>query len=65
VGGPNTARARDADPVAAAVASATEDERRATDEELAALREARADRRPFATGAEVTVEIAERSRRDE
>lgn len=62
--GPNTARAHDADPVAAAVANAPEDERPATEEEIAALREARADDRPFISGAAVTAEILERSRRE-
>jgi hypothetical protein len=60
--GPNTARTERTDPVAAAVASAKEAGRPATDQEVSALCEARADGRPFASGTKVTVEIAERSR---
>lgn len=63
--GPHTARAPELDPVAAAVESAPEDERPATAEEIAALREAREDPRPLVSGAAVSAEIAERARREE
>jgi hypothetical protein len=53
------------DPVALAVANAVEDERVPTEEELQALREARADKRPLLSGAEVSATLAERSRREE
>ena len=61
---PNAARSAALDPVALAVASAPEDERPASEEELQALRDARADHQPPVPGAAVTAEIAERSRRD-
>jgi hypothetical protein len=53
------------DPVALAVANAVEDERVPTEEELLALREARADNRPLLSGQQVSVTLAERSRREE
>lgn len=62
---PNAARVSDIDPVAAAVANAPEDDREVTAPELEALREARADRQPFVSGATMTASIAERSQRDE
>lgn len=62
---PNAARVAEFDPVAAAVANAPEDERPVSAEELEALREARADRSPFVSGADVTAMIAERGRREE
>jgi hypothetical protein len=62
---PNAARISEIDPVAAAVANAPEDDREVTAAELEALREARADKQPFVSGATVTVRIAERSQRDE
>ena len=60
----NTARSSKLDPVAAAVANAPEDERPPTEEEIAALREARADTRALVAGASVTAEIAERAKRE-
>ncbi|MBX3212391.1 MAG: hypothetical protein KF850_10195 [Labilithrix sp.] len=62
---PNAARVSELDPVAAAVANAAEDEREATAAELEALREARADKQPFVSGATATARITERSQRDE
>jgi len=61
---PNAARTDALDPVARAVANAPEDERAASEDELEALREARADNPPFVTGAALTAAIAERARQD-
>lgn len=63
--GRNAARVSEIDPVAAAVANAAEDEHEVTAAELEALRQARADKQTFVSGATVTARITERSQRDE
>jgi len=59
---PNAATAEAMDPVAVAVANAPEDERPATEDEVAALRAAKTDPRPFTPGGQVTAAIAARAR---
>lgn len=58
------ARASEVDPVAEALASAPNDDHEVTPDEIEALQEARADKRPLVAGAAVTESIARRSRNE-